>query len=302
MNNEKNTTQSELLKLFDPKSRKKYFIVLNDNKEGPFTLCELIEMQLPKNTLVWAKGFKEWIEIGTIKTYNRNIPPSIPTKEKSIDTEIEIPKKKEIVVISSDNNNSNSNINNFNRYAPNSEILALEKEISEDLNTKITQSQSTDSKKSSPKTKIKKKSEFNPKHAGFWIRCLSFIIDHLFTFSLFSLIWIGMSLPIPEDATIYYSGNITIMGSSILTILAWIYYAIFESSKNQATPGKIIVGLKVTTINYTPISFGHATARYFLKIFSYLTLHTETFNSSSSTSFERMSNSDECPNRTTRSL
>lgn len=117
------------------------------------------------------------------------------------------------------------------------------------------------------------KSKIRTNKAGFWIRLLAFIIDYLFTFSIFSLIWIGFQLKAPEDAKFYYIGtNFIIMGSSMLTFLAWFYYATFESKRSQATPGKIITGLKVTTINYTPISFGLATIRYFSKCFSFLIL------------------------------
>jgi uncharacterized RDD family membrane protein YckC len=50
----------------------------------------------------------------------------------------------------------------------------------------------------------------------------------------------------------------------------WLYFAILETMK-QATPGKMIVGIKVTDMNGTPITFGRATGRYFAKIISSLT-------------------------------
>lgn len=39
-----------------------YFIIENQNQKGPFSLNEIIEMNLSENTLVWKKGLK-----GTVK-------------------------------------------------------------------------------------------------------------------------------------------------------------------------------------------------------------------------------------------
>jgi len=45
----------------------------------------------------------------------------------------------------------------------------------------------------------------------------------------------------------------------------WLYFAGFEAARG-ATPGKKTVGLRVTDLDGAPISFGRATARYFMKI------------------------------------
>jgi uncharacterized RDD family membrane protein YckC len=45
----------------------------------------------------------------------------------------------------------------------------------------------------------------------------------------------------------------------------WLYFAGFEAARG-ATPGKKAVGLRVTDLEGAPISFGRATARYFMKI------------------------------------
>ncbi|MFA5303997.1 MAG: RDD family protein [Candidatus Nanoarchaeia archaeon] len=52
-------------------------------------------------------------------------------------------------------------------------------------------------------------------------------------------------------------------------IIIWLYFAGMESSKNQATLGKMLFGLKVTSLNYKRISFSQATKRFFFKIFSF---------------------------------
>lgn len=55
----------------------------------------------------------------------------------------------------------------------------------------------------------------------------------------------------------------------LLTVLViWLYYAIFESSGMQATPGKMVMGMKITDIDGDPIGFGMATGRYLGKLIS----------------------------------
>ena len=46
-------------------------------------------------------------------------------------------------------------------------------------------------------------------------------------------------------------------------VIDWLYYSLMESSLNQATLGKMALGLKVTDLNGNRISFGRATGRYF---------------------------------------
>lgn len=54
--------------------------------------------------------------------------------------------------------------------------------------------------------------------------------------------------------------------------IAWAYFALFESSPAQATPGKMVLGIKVTEVGGGAISFKRATARYWLKTLSTLVL------------------------------
>jgi uncharacterized RDD family membrane protein YckC len=56
-------------------------------------------------------------------------------------------------------------------------------------------------------------------------------------------------------------------------LVSWLYFAGSECSSAQATPGKKALGLVVTNLNHERISFGRATARYFSKFLSELTLY-----------------------------
>ena len=53
--------------------------------------------------------------------------------------------------------------------------------------------------------------------------------------------------------------------------MVWLYYAIFEASPWQATPGKRVLRLYVTDLDGRPITFARATIRHFGKMISSLT-------------------------------
>ncbi|HBY76937.1 MAG TPA: hypothetical protein DEG47_08015, partial [Cyanobacteria bacterium UBA11148] len=55
-------------------------------------------------------------------------------------------------------------------------------------------------------------------------------------------------------------------------LIAWLYYAVQESSAKQATIGKQALGIVVTDLQNQRISFIQATIRYFSKIISTIIL------------------------------
>ena len=121
------------------------------------------------------------------------------------------------------------------------------------------------------------------KYAGFWLRFVAYIIDD------FILGIVGFFLSIPFVGVIVFSafriaeaegdtektflGIAGILGAvlmliMVITVVGWLYYALMESSKQQATLGKMAISLKVTDMSGNRISFGRATGRYFGKIIS----------------------------------
>ncbi|MFM9842738.1 MAG: RDD family protein [Dongiaceae bacterium] len=56
-------------------------------------------------------------------------------------------------------------------------------------------------------------------------------------------------------------------------LIAWLYEALMVSSSMQATPGKMVFGLRVTTVDGGPVGFGRATGRFFGKIISQIILY-----------------------------
>ncbi len=124
------------------------------------------------------------------------------------------------------------------------------------------------------------------RYAGFWLRFLAYLIDS------FILNTVGFLLALPFIGTLVLSavrlsdasandalnilGITGILGSVLLIILikfvgGWLYYAIMQSSKTQATLGKMAIGAIVTDLEGNHLTFGRATARYFSKMITDMT-------------------------------
>lgn len=73
------------------------------------------------------------------------------------------------------------------------------------------------------------------------------------------------------DALIIIVAGILVPFLKLLGILVpWLYFAYFESSEKQATPGKTAMGLKVTDTDGKRLSFVTASIRHFAKFVSAL--------------------------------
>jgi uncharacterized RDD family membrane protein YckC len=91
------------------------------------------------------------------------------------------------------------------------------------------------------------------KLAGFWLRAVAHLIDDvLLGAGVGMLLLVGVRLP----AAI----------ALVVLLFAWIYFAGMESSRHQATLGKMALRLHVTDLQGRPLSFGRATGRYFAKL------------------------------------
>jgi uncharacterized RDD family membrane protein YckC len=99
-------------------------------------------------------------------------------------------------------------------------------------------------------------------------RFVAMLIDWAIFFPAFLVIGvvvsvIGMFLPV-------IGSLFGLAFSAVLTVIAWLYYAKFESSPQQATLGKRIMGVVVTDLNGQRLSFRQATIRFLTKIPSIL--------------------------------
>jgi uncharacterized RDD family membrane protein YckC len=113
-------------------------------------------------------------------------------------------------------------------------------------------------------------------YAGFWFRAFALAID-------FFIVCFTVGPTVVEPILIKNQVgkafrdvlNFTNGGSRqslalllLLHLILWLYYASFESSRWQATPGKKLMGLTVTSLTGQRISFARASGRYFGKLLS----------------------------------
>lgn len=117
-------------------------------------------------------------------------------------------------------------------------------------------------------------------YAGFWLRLVAYIIDA-------AILGLGFILLVGLAAAVVGAGFVRGLGQDvsgagnflapvafamIMTFVfaaiaaSWIYYAWFESSQYQATPGKLALGLFVTDLAGRRVTFARASGRYFAKI------------------------------------
>lgn len=61
--------------------------------------------------------------------------------------------------------------------------------------------------------------------------------------------------------------------SGLMLLTCWLYYALMESSKHQATLGKLLVKTRVADEQGQPISFGRASGRFFAKFVSVMPMY-----------------------------
>jgi uncharacterized RDD family membrane protein YckC len=111
-------------------------------------------------------------------------------------------------------------------------------------------------------------------YVGFWRRFVAYIIDGII------LVIIGVVLGIAVGSLIVISRSWSFVDSSgydclwdlISLAIGIAYFAGFESSSAQATPGKAVMGAIVVDSDGNRISFGRAFLRYIGKILSVLIL------------------------------
>jgi len=101
-------------------------------------------------------------------------------------------------------------------------------------------------------------------YAGFWIRLVARFIDWLI---LMSLAFVIILLPFFKHGIIpTYEQNVSI--SSLILILFWfiiaIVYDIYFIKKYNATPGKMIMRIKVIKVDNSNITWGDSILRWFI--------------------------------------
>jgi len=115
----------------------------------------------------------------------------------------------------------------------------------------------------------------NVEYAGFWIRFVAYLIDTFVALAVIGPIFVMFFAPAEgfsslagdTDAMLLYYTSLVGLGlaNNIMHVL---YFSLMESSKYQATLGKMAVGIVVVGEDGNKISFGRAIGRYFSKIIS----------------------------------
>ena len=120
-------------------------------------------------------------------------------------------------------------------------------------------------------------------YAGFWLRFVAFLIDSVlrgFTFVVLlipllvlsgagaALSQINSSEDVSDQVAAAIGVSFVLGFIGIVLLVSWLYYALFESSSWQATPGKKMLNLYVTDLAGQPITFARASGRFFAKFIS----------------------------------
>lgn len=121
-------------------------------------------------------------------------------------------------------------------------------------------------------------------YAGFWLRFVAWLLDELIiglpTGIVFIILFLGSGLAniirgIPNSSSDPGEAIASALGVGFFISIAvivlllivgkWLYFAGFESSSWQGTPGKKVLNIIVTDMSGARITFGRATGRFFSK-------------------------------------
>lgn len=119
-----------------------------------------------------------------------------------------------------------------------------------------------------PEDPIQRGATSTPDHAGFWRRLAAYVIDSVLLALPSALVLGWLGVPVPEGSVLELSNRQLAELAGALYVVQWPYFAGFEASSWQATPGKRLLGLEVTDLEGERISLVRATVRYFSKILS----------------------------------
>ena len=108
-------------------------------------------------------------------------------------------------------------------------------------------------------------------YVSFWIRVDAFLTDFvtLYVIMLVSTLILIHCLAYLTSVTLNEMAMIVFAFLLLYGLIGvWLYFSLFESSRKQATPGKLLLSIKVVGPNGSRMSFGRATGRYFSNFLS----------------------------------
>ena len=112
-------------------------------------------------------------------------------------------------------------------------------------------------------------------YAGFMRRWAAFFLDSLILGIPLVILAVVIAMAISGDGMLVamQSGTFQAVYYLGIFLIKPLYFAGMESSVNQATLGKMALGIKVTDESGNRLSFGHALGRWFAAALSYITLY-----------------------------
>ncbi|KAF1005672.1 MAG: hypothetical protein GAK28_03154 [Luteibacter sp.] len=119
--------------------------------------------------------------------------------------------------------------------------------------------------------------EVQPEYATFWTRVGAWIIDYLILMVPFTVVSIvmgvgGMATELLRNVESNQTAAIAAYAEAVRPVgyifaaIGFIYYTLFESSKWQATPGKMAVGIRVTDTAGKRVSMARAAGRNAIRL------------------------------------
>lgn len=103
-------------------------------------------------------------------------------------------------------------------------------------------------------------------YAGFWRRFAAAILDLMILLLPMAVLSIVVALITGPKS------QATAIADLSIPVVLWLYFSIMESSRAQATVGKRVFGVRVSDLEGDRVSFLRASARFFSKVFSILSL------------------------------
>lgn len=103
-------------------------------------------------------------------------------------------------------------------------------------------------------------------YAGFWRRLAAAILDLVILIVPMFVLGLVVALITGPKSQATAAADLSTL------VVLWLYFAIMESSRKQATLGKLAFGMRVVDLGGNRISFLRASARFLAKIFSTLSL------------------------------
>ncbi len=113
-------------------------------------------------------------------------------------------------------------------------------------------------------------------YATFWQRLLALLIDSVVLTILIFILLLIVNVGYPK-ASVYdpqTRGMVTTISAEafiailiVFLVVPYLYHALFESSHSQATPGKMALGIYLTTTRGNEVDLPTATMRYVVRVF-----------------------------------